>query len=349
MADEAHDLVVVGAGVLGLATALLARRRHPAWSIVVLDRARPGSGASARSAAVVASYGPTPAHRELVARSFRCYREGWLAPFAAGVPAFAVVPRPALPELHERIVGPAPREADPGERSLVLDLLERPALPSAEALVAVPGGVLTVDTGALADAAFLTSRRVECRGGVEVVSVRPVRSGHRLRTAGGEEVAAARTVIATGPWRPPEVAGTSLPARFAAKRVAALHLTPAGGEVPAVFWPTVDRFLLPEGGRLLFSFPRDRWLRPGDDPSEGFGAEDLAAGTAALAETAAGLVKSVAGGRAHADAYASGRLPRVESDSAVPGLAWLWGGSGSGVALAPALAADALDTVTQGV
>ncbi|MDV9176786.1 FAD-dependent oxidoreductase, partial [Streptomyces sp. W16] len=68
------DLAVVGAGVLGLTAALWARHRHPAWTVLVLDRQQVLRGASGHSLAIAAPSGHTPWVRELALRSGQLYR-----------------------------------------------------------------------------------------------------------------------------------------------------------------------------------------------------------------------------------------------------------------------------------
>lgn len=45
------DLAVIGAGIVGLSAAFWARRLHPDWSIVVVERSLVGSGTTQYSAA----------------------------------------------------------------------------------------------------------------------------------------------------------------------------------------------------------------------------------------------------------------------------------------------------------
>jgi glycine/D-amino acid oxidase-like deaminating enzyme len=127
------------------------------------------------------------------------------------------------------------------------------------------------------------------------------------------------------------------------KRVTALHLAaPTGPAVPAVLFPADDQFLLPGRHEALFSFYRDVWPAPGEPLLPGIDAADVEHGRRALRERSAVLAESIVGGRAFYDAYAPQRIPRLDADPDRPGLVYVQGGSGSGVGLAPALAARAL-------
>jgi glycine/D-amino acid oxidase-like deaminating enzyme len=70
--------------------------------------------------------------------------------------------------------------------------------------------------------------------------------------------------------------------------------------------------------------------------------EDLRCGTDAVRRRSPAAADAVTGGRAFCDGYAPNRLPVVTPHPDHPGLVSIRGGSGSGVRLAPALAAEAL-------
>jgi glycine/D-amino acid oxidase-like deaminating enzyme len=131
------------------------------------------------------------------------------------------------------------------------------------------------------------------------------------------------------------------------KRVAALHVpVPVGPDDPLVYFVDDDLFLLPLAhGSALASFYRDEWDTDPDSvdgrPSEG----DLRAGAEVLRRRSRAAAEAVTGGRAFCDLYTEQRLPVVTRDPALPGLAAIRGGSGSGVRLAPALAEEALHAV----
>jgi glycine/D-amino acid oxidase-like deaminating enzyme len=88
--DPCFDLVVIGGGILGLTTALIARRDQPEWSILVIDRGMPGGGATRWSAALSVSHAVSPRHRELVQESLARFRQ-----FIDTVKFAEVVPVPA--------------------------------------------------------------------------------------------------------------------------------------------------------------------------------------------------------------------------------------------------------------
>lgn len=337
----AVDLVVIGGGALGLATAFEARRGMPNWSILVVDRDLPTGGATRRSATVVVSYGVSDAHRELARSSVSCLRDGPLAAFADQVPAYVVVPRGNVAELQARFTSGPVRHASRDARASLIQAVPGLQLRKSDAVLDATGGVFTFDVRAFASAVLEDGQDIACWPKAEVVTIQRSQGGYRLETTAGSTITAPRVLIATGPWTPPPVEGESCRDRIPVKRVAALHLARPKSEMPMVFWPNADCFLLPEAHNLLFSFSRNSWLNDGDKPSGGFGTEDLEDGLARLEKLSGPLVDTVIGGRAHFDAYAEERLPRVRSDPGAPGVVWLRGGSGSGVGLAPALAEKA--------
>src|SRR3954464_14085376 len=64
---ERFDAVIVGAGIIGLSCALRARQRG--LEVVVLERGRPGAGATSAAAGVLAPDPETPGFTALARRS----------------------------------------------------------------------------------------------------------------------------------------------------------------------------------------------------------------------------------------------------------------------------------------
>ena len=213
-----------------------------------------------------------------------------------------------------------------------------------EGLVTHDGHGFAVDARALAETLVATAG-VEVHLGQAVREVQRRGGTYRVLTdAGGWS--ARRVVLACGPWPLPTTRPTPLsePPGARRKRVAALHVAlPVEPGDPLVYFLADDLFVLPlSPGAALASFYRDEWDTDPDAVDGHPSAEDLRCGTAVLHRRSVAAADAVTGGRAFCDLYAEHRLPVVTSDPARPGLVAIRGGSGSGVRLAPALAAEAL-------
>jgi methionyl-tRNA synthetase len=340
-----YDLAVVGGGVTGCFTAYQALRSHPDWTVLLLERSTIGAGATAWSAGVSFPLAGTAGHRELVRASAAEYAA--LPPDVARrclrpVPMIYVVGHDGRDALRRRLVDVEPREVTEAERQRVMAMLPDLRLRVGERLLTHDGHGFAVDAAALARELVAGGGEVVEGAHVEIVE----RDGAQFRlSAGDTEWLARRVVVATGPWPMP----TPLPEPPTArrKRIAALHAELAGrSDDPLVYFVDDDLFVLPRpNGPALVSFYRDEW---DTDPSTVDGtatAEDVRLGTEALRRRSVLAADAVTGGRAFCDLYTEQRLPVVVSDPALPGLAAIRGGSGSGVRLAPALAAAALRAV----
>ena len=230
------DLIVVGAGIVGLAVARELGRRHPGRRVVVLERASAvGQGQTGRNSGVAHAgiyYAPGSLKARLCVagiRSLREYCEARGLPFEPlGKLIVALDPEelPRLAELERR--GAA--NGVPGLRRLDAAQL-REIEPHAAGIAALhsPGtGVL--DFGAvaraLADDVRAAGGAVRCAAEVE-----SVRGGDRwisLRLATGEEVAGAAAVFCAGAAsdRLAQLAGAGADPRIVLFRGAYLQLRP---------------------------------------------------------------------------------------------------------------------------
>ena len=200
-----HDLVVVGAGIVGATVATEARRRRPAARVLLVDRSQAGSGATRHSAALSPPIGSTPAHRRLVERSARWYaaleHSGEL-PRRRPLAAYWVVPESSAAEFQEEFV------SDPPVHAAGADLARlRDAHPD---LVVRPHETVWCSEGVWVGAAEATARTLAarlnqtdgsaCWEGAQVDDIQPDGDGHMLLTRTGQRMRARHVVLATGPW-----------------------------------------------------------------------------------------------------------------------------------------------------
>jgi glycine/D-amino acid oxidase-like deaminating enzyme len=342
------DVVVVGAGVVGLVTAVRLVEADAAVRVVVLESRTVAAGASGRAGAIDIPYAQSALHRELVEESLSWYGR---SPEAAA---------------HRQPVTLTWLADDAEERELRSHLVRPPLAAPPARVERLPGGATRAWTGeafsvSVPELCQALRRRLEATGrgrvveGAEVVDVADSPRGVRVSTAQGQRLTAGHAVLCVGPWA---VAGPAPLARWAgeqglrAKRVFGLRvdLGRSGWERQAVGWPGGGIFLLPHPvtGTHVMSVRHDEWDVDLDHP-----------GTAppTVLERAAAFLDSTmgAGGwrvvedRAFADTYTPQFQPVV---TPCPGMGdhtiVITGTHGSGVRLAPGLAHHAVRFVLEG-
>ena len=332
------DLAVVGGGIIGCLAAHEAARAGR--RVTLFERSAVGAGATGWSAGVSFPLAATDGHRRLVRESASVYarlRDTGAGRFLRPVPMVYVVARAGLDAFLGRIVDARPRPVTGEERARVERMLPGVRIGPDEELVTHDGHGFAVDARGLA--AWSVAAGVTVHSGQEITGIRPAGTGYRLLGADAEW-SAGQVVVATGAWPGPAPRPEEPVVRT--KRVAALHadLATEPGD-PLVFFVDEDLFFLPAPeGPALVSFYRDVW---DVDPAAMTGRpedEDLRLGTEAVRRRCPAAAEAVTGGRAFCDSYAANRLPLVTAHA--PGLVTVRGGSGSGVRLAPGLAAGAL-------
>jgi D-arginine dehydrogenase len=329
------DLAVVGGGIIGCFAAHLGARDG---RVALFDRGELGAGATRWSAGVSFPLAATDAHRELVRVSAEHYGPLLGSPFVRPVSMVHVVSDPAA--FATRVVG-ALRPVTGAERDRVHRMLPDVRIGPDEHLLTHDGHGFAVDAAGLARQ-LADDEAVTAHTGHEVTAVHPDGAGHRL-VAGGTEWSARRVVVATGPWPVPRSLPDPRPVRT--KRVASLLADlPTGQDDPLVHFVDDDLFFLPRpGGPTVVSFYREMWDVDPDALTGLPDADDLRAGTEAIRRRSPAAADAVTGGRVFCDGYAPDRLPLVTR--LAEGVVSVRGGSGSGVRLAPALAAAALRAI----
>ncbi|MFI9318412.1 NAD(P)/FAD-dependent oxidoreductase [Kitasatospora aureofaciens] len=345
------DLAVVGSGIIGSFVAHEARRLRPDWEILVLDKGAVAGGATTWSAGASFPIAPTSDHRELhrvSAERFAGLAGTRNEAFLRTVPMVYVLRQDRIAAFQDRVVAPL-RALEPSGQDRIREYLPDLVIGADERFLTHDGEGFAVWARPLADSLLvdlIADGHLRVETGQHIGRV--VREdGDYLLEAEDVTWRSRRVVLATGPWQPPTdlLPGVDAPARV--KRVAALHADlPVRVGDPLVYFVDDDLFLLPlAAGSALVSFRSEVWDAVPDTLDGRLDDGDLRDGRAALAARSHVAAASVTGGRAFCDLYTPDRLPLVHADPALPGLAAVMGGSGSGVRLAPALAARAVRAV----
>jgi glycine/D-amino acid oxidase-like deaminating enzyme len=346
------DLVVVGAGIVGVLAAVQAVRRHPEWQILLVDRSMVGSGATRYSAGLAIPFGRNEDHRRMERESTEFFRE--LRAELPGLPVrelpFHGVARAEIrDEIRSRCTVAGLREVDGPERARLEALFpglrlaeDQRLLGGVQASYALPDPVTSTLALGLAERAAVWE-------GVEVTALRAADGGVSLATADGREIAARRAILAPGPWAlggPAEELARRAGIRI--KKVVALHLDLCPGpDDPVLFFFDDDAFLLPivERRHWLFSFTCQVWDCRPEAAELRITAEDRENGLAVLRRYCPGFAELCTGGRVFCDSYGPQWIPVVTSAPEAPQIVLATGCSGGGYRLGPAIARRALDAV----
>jgi glycine/D-amino acid oxidase-like deaminating enzyme len=354
--DEAFDLVVVGAGIVGSVAADLARRKYPDWRIALLERSLVGLGASGYSAGIDIPLGRTARQRAMSEKSARFYSHLRLRDQTVPIypiPLFWVVKHEDVERFKQRVVGGMPRPVSAADLAAAHGLPATFLLPE-ESVAFLDERASYSHPGAIADALarrFARSPRSSLWEGVRVDSIRSTEGVMRLSFGDGRRMLSRRVLLAIGPWAGEWLGETgSGSARVRVKKVVALHVDclPAIDAAAFGFFGE-DAYLIPmpERGHWLFSFTSPQWEVSPESSRLSIDAQDRRVALDILERYVPGFVEHCRGGRVFCDSYSEDWTPHVgRIDEVDPNLVVATGCSGSGYRLAPGIAEEALDLFT---
>jgi glycine/D-amino acid oxidase-like deaminating enzyme len=337
------DLIVVGAGVVGLAVCAELASTHPGRSVLLLDQAQPTVDAIARSASFVMPFAPTPTHRRLAKEAVSRFGFNEWRRCCRAVPALVVVDTVGRRQFQRSAIGGPLRVATTGEvhrmRIAYPDLLIRPN----ERVLSFGDRAFVVDVPELV-ADVTSGSRVAYRTDAKVVRVSRDNGHWAVGLSDGADLHASNVVLAVGSADLPDLGSDlarSLSPRVRSDRVSALQIripqsiSAADSPPPAIYFARDDLCLLPDTDHVVASFPRATW-RPDRTPvAEPFSDEETAV---VLGRRSTSLSEAVKQRRALFEAYPVSRMPFVVRDTDAPTLVRIGGCSGIAVPLAPALA-----------
>jgi glycine/D-amino acid oxidase-like deaminating enzyme len=336
------DVAVLGGGIVGCTIARELLAREPGLDVTVIERDMVGSGASRRSAGLHIPRGANASVRDMTA-----YSQGYWAAERVVAPDLPIFPVPMTVVAGAHRAGAVEQSYRPArtfERVADHDRGE-------SELVWQVGGAQYADVYELTRrfaAELRPHARIDEGQRVIGLDVRP--DGVDVRLGGGD-VRADRVVLAPGPWlADPAWHEWLAPLRLRVKRVVALHVAaPIEPDDGVTVYEDEDAFLLPlaRHGHWLFSYTSRRWDVHPDRDTGGLTRAERTAATAALARCAPQLVEKVAGARVFCDAYSPDRVPLITRLDPSGRVLFAGATNGSGYRLAPAVAARAVDLLTQ--
>jgi len=349
------DLTVVGAGIVGTQVAYQARRRHPEWKIVLLDRSLAGDGVTRYSGGLDHPFGWTPEQRVLAAESLELYaqlkHDVPEAPFF-DLPLYGISRREQESTVLARFTKPGARQANVDELISLQDTYGPLQIDDDRVVITGCRGGYG-DAPGIVNALVRRLRRMDHTAVWEGVDIRDVSSsgdGHTLRAADGRSISSKRVVVATGPWMLDGPGAQIMQTeQIRIKKIVALHLEMAPTmSSPILFFLDDDSYLLPVPHRnhWIFSFPSQHWDCPPEIRELTISADDRTHGLGILARYSPELAQRCTSGRVFCDAYSTSRLPVIAAVPGAPGYAVAGACSGFGFRLAPSIARRALDLVS---
>ena len=208
-----YDVVIVGAGVHGLATAYYLGSRHGVRRVALLEKGYLGSGNSGRNTAIIRSNYRTPEGIPFYQASVKLYQElsrelGWNMLFSQcghltlGHTDSAVNGLRVRAE-NNQVLGVDSRMIFPDEISRLvpaMELSDRPRFPILAALYHPPGGIIRHDAVVWGYARACDRMGIEIHTFTEVTGMRVENGKVRSVLTNRGEVAAGAVVNATAGW-----------------------------------------------------------------------------------------------------------------------------------------------------
>jgi len=208
-----YDVVIVGAGVHGLATAYYLGSQHGIRRVALLEKGYLGSGNSGRNTAIIRSNYRTPEGIPFYQASVKLYEElsrelGWNMLFSQcghltlGHTDSAVNGLRVRAE-NNQVLGVDSRMIFPDEISRLvpaMDLSDRPRFPILAALYHPPGGIIRHDAVVWGYARACDRMGIEIHTFTEVTGMRVENGKVRSVLTNRGEVAAGAVVNATAGW-----------------------------------------------------------------------------------------------------------------------------------------------------
>lgn len=343
------DLAIVGGGITGAWCLHLAARRFPDWSIVLLERSKIASGATAHSAGVFFPVGRSARERHLAERSAAHYGEALeqLPLETSAASAYWIAESATQCALRELGVGFAVercQDAPEGDGKLAGLRVVR----GADEILLCGGVPISMEPAAVATAlirrAVLSSATATACEGVAVEGI-AASDAVELTLSDGARLTADRVIVAVGPWiARGEHRDWAAGANLRVKKVVALHIDqPPSPRAPAVILPGHDAYLVPIPRRKqwLFSICSEQWDVEVDGPRLSIDAADCDLARSLLKRYFPDLADHCIGGRAFCDAYSPDGEPVVVSRDDARVIV-VGGGSGAGFRLAPGVAEEAV-------
>ena len=346
-----YDLTIVGGGIAGTSLAFSFARHRPSATCLLIEKNKPGSGASAFSAGFDAVECADRRLRALALRSRQLYLQ-----MQEDIPAARVQRLATLwVTTADETAGFPERFVLEGQTSAMISRVHPPRLP-APFRHAEQEAVFCEETSGYADVGAIARETIgwlrkrpnfACWESTHAVEFNAQPDGADVVLSDGRRIRTRKLVLATGPWLGEPAAAAFVPSNLRTKKIACLMIASRPvADAPAVVYGHEGAFFMPlhDQAQWLFCFTLRGWdCVPGQ--SMQLTPAELSAGIAQLRRLAPELAGHVAGAQVFCDTYTADRYPLCAAHPAMPHVFVLGGCSGAGYRYAPALAEKVLESL----
>ena len=329
------DVLIVGAGILGLTTAMLCHLRFPDLRIAIVDQSSIGSGCSRFGGASDVPFCPQKGHEELILRT-KEIRKNYPRDFAFSRQVRSVWVG-QIESLQSRILDTSFSPLTKNEinqLSLQLGVEE-------QAYVSNSGGIGSPFQACMKLAStMMPLSNVSIFEGTRIDSIETSIDQLIFKTASGERFQACHGVVCTGPWLTKQSFVHDRRHKIV-KKIIALHIDQAFGLETQIHHDSPDIYLLPDPvfkNRMIFCFRSDDWHCATNPDCLSISVEEMCQARNLLMKHFRMPSHRIRGGRVFCDGYSTDGVPVVEAhpDNANLIIAGLC--SGAGYRHAPGLA-----------
>lgn len=346
------DLAIIGGGIIGLMTALVAKISHPHLSIAVIEQSNLATGASHYSAGLSAPISKGKITAELIEYSKTVINNisRHLDLRLIFTPCIHLINEENFLTFKENYLGNTLEEISPAQiKNLSLAKLQVP--PNKRCYISYDD-VHYVFVTRLIDriACFLKDRQANIYEACLVEEIEAQEGLCQIKCTQGLLIEANQLVIATGPWATYKIKtnfSTDMEAASSlVKKIIAFHLNQKPTEHDSVIMlHDEDSFLLPQPHRhqWLFSLSSQEWgVKPWEPQS--ILKDELNLGVHILTQYGLDFEVLFSGGRVFCDSYSETR--EVNIQKIAPNIVKISGTSGSGYRLSYGIARKAIELIS---
>ncbi len=352
MNEDNFDLIIIGAGIIGAFASFFARKRHPEWTLGLIDKSEVGSGATFYSAALDIPYGHTPLRYKLSKRSRSLYaelRNEFPALPIKDLNLYGITDQKNVQKIRSRLTQQGAKSS-PEKIPSILDAYPFLRFPVQTTVITGFNATQALNNTVphlLAEDYCKENNLLSVARNTKVTSVVFRQGIYELQTEGGQCFRAKRVIQSTGPWINEFLApGLISNQHVRIKKIVAFHIYKQPNKNDPVFYFfDDDAFLMPkyEDNYWLFSFKCDHWDVVPEINTLSIDKNDAEKARLILTKYAPQFAGLCTEGRVFCDAYTQDDDPVIEEVKGHPNYVIAGAAAGSGYRLAPAIAEEALN------
>ena len=351
------DIAIIGAGIVGVMAAQKVLQKNPDASVLHLEQALSGSGATRFSAAFAPLFGRNDAVLDMAVKSRHDYerlRQALPTLPMHEIPSYWIANEANLAKYNKKLDQSCTEiGSDTDWQSDVMRSTGFSRSPEHTLLTHSIGSYsLPVDFLNVLIAELNRHPHYALRQCLQLTDIKEHPDGYQVTTSYVNTYQAKRVLIAMGPWfRDSPFVHAFDPMDIRLKKVMAFHIHQKPmNNARAIFYCDHDAFLLPikQAGMWLYSYTCEEWDSKPDCNTLPINQKNLTTAKDVLQQIAPDFVSACAGGSSFCDTYTHCTTPIVQKSFVGDNMVVITGTGGSGFRLAPALAELALESFGDG-